>query len=165
MAHVTLITYDAASFHLPSSAAPGLDVVQNRTFLAFDDTTVENAKTRPATMPGQYAAGTLKCSIYYTMATATADDVEFEVSVEAITDADAFDLDGAEDFDSVNSITATVPGTAGYLDVLTGTLTNKDLVAAGDLMRIKLERDADDATNDDATGDCRVYAVEIWEET
>ena len=68
-------------------------------------------------------------------------------------------------FDTANTVNATVPATAGYVDVLTVTLANRDGVAAGDMLRIKLERDADDGTDDTATGDARVLWVEIWEET
>ncbi|MCL4822575.1 MAG: hypothetical protein KJZ57_00025 [Anaerolineales bacterium] len=57
----------------------------------------------------------------------------------------------------------TAPGTAGYIDQFTATLTNKDSVAAGDYVRIRLMRDADDGTNDTASGDCYVLMAEIRE--
>ena len=116
-------------------------------------------------MPGQYGSGTLKASIGYMMASATSGKVDFEVSVEAVTDGDSTDLDSGASFDAINAINATVPATAGYLAVLTVTLANKDNVAAWDMFRIKLGRDADDATDDTATGDARVLWVEIWEQT
>lgn len=165
MAHVTLLQYDAHSFALPGSNAPAVDVIQNRPFLAFDDTTVETAHTKAVAMPGQYGGETLKASVGYMMASATSGKVDFEVSVEAVTDGDAVDLDSASSFDTANAVNATVPATAGYLDVLTVTLTNKDNVAAGDMVRFKLKRDADDGTDDTATGDARVLWMEIWEET
>ena len=165
MAHVTLLVFDADGFVLPTSSAPGRDVVQNRPFLAFDASAVESAYSRPAAMPGQYAGGTLKANVGYFMASATSGKVDFEVSVEAVSDGDTVDLDAGTSFDTANAGNATVPGTAGHLDVLTITLTNKDSVAAGDLVTFKLERDADDATDDTATGDARVLWVEIWEDT
>ena len=98
MAHVTLVQYDAHSFVLPASNAPGLDVVQDRPFLAFDDSTVETAYTKAVAMPGQYGGGTLKASIGYMMASATSGKVDFEVSVEAVTDGDPTDLDSGASF-------------------------------------------------------------------
>ena len=85
--------------------------------------------------------------------------------MEAISDGDALDLDAGDSFDTLNSTNTTVPATAGHLDVITVTLTNKDGVVAGDMFRLKLERDADDATNDTASGDARVLWLEIWEDT
>lgn len=166
MAHVTLLQFDPHAFILPASAAPGVDVIQNRPFLAFADDATETATTKQVAMPGQYAGGTLKVSIGYMMATATADKVDFEVQVEAVTDGDTHDLQAGEYFDSVNEVAGgtTVPGVAGYLDVITITLTNKDGVLAGDMVRLKFNRDHDDA-DDTASGDAQVLWMELWEET
>jgi len=165
VAHVTLLQYDADGFQFPTSSAPGRDIVQNRPFVAFDAGAVETCFTKPAAMPGQYAGGTLKASLGYVMASATSGKVDFEVSVEAVSDGDTVDLDATTSFDTLNAGNVTVPATAGHIDVLTITLTNKDSVAAGDLITFKLERDADDATDDTASGDARVLWLEIWEET
>lgn len=149
----------------PSSAHPDRGVVQNRTYWAFDASTVESIKTKAFVMPAAYTgSGTLKVDIFYAMASATSGKVDFEVSVEAITPADTVDTDSAESFDAVNAANETVPGTAGYISKLTITLANKDSVAAGDMVRLRLERDADDATDDTATGDARVYTVRLYEE-
>lgn len=165
MAHVTLLQYDAFSFVLPPADAAGLDIVQDRPFAAFDDTTVETLYSKAVAMPGQYGGGTLKASIGYMMASAVAGKVDFEVSVEAVTSGDTVDLDAGESFDTLNAADETVPALAGHLSVMTMTLTNKDSVAAGDMFRIKLQRDADDGVDDTATGDARVLWVEIWEQT
>ena len=156
----------ATSMVLPSSSAPTWGVAQNRPYLAFDDTAVEGCRTAPFQMPAAYTgSGTLKADIHYIMASATSGTVNFEVCVEAFTAADAVDLDSAESFDSVNSGSATVPATAGHLGVMTITLTNKDSVAAGDYVRLKIERDADDAGSDDsATGDARLLQIVVREE-
>lgn len=155
----------AAAWQIPSSNGAGRGVIQNRAYISFDDTTVENARSPQAMMPAAYTgSGTLKADIFYAMASATSGKVDFEVSVEALTAADAVDTDSAESFDTANAADETVPGTAGYLGKLTVTLTNKDSVAAGDQVRLKLERDADDGTNDTASGDARVYLVVLREE-
>ena len=105
--------------------------------------------------------GTMNAVIYYCMASATSGKVDFEVSIEVVTPDDALDLDTSTSYDSVNAGNETVPGTAGYMSTITITLTNNDSMAAGDLVRLKLERDADDGTDDTATGDAYVLAVEF----
>lgn len=83
-------------------------------------------------------------------------------SGEAVTEADATDLDSATGFDSVNTTTETVPGTAGYLGICDVTLTNKDSVAAGDMVRFLVRRDSD-AAGDDAAASAYLIALEIQE--
>ena len=98
------------------------------------------------------------------MATAASGTIDFEVSVEAISDGDTVMMDAADSFDTPNTMTAkSVPATQGYIDEFTITLTNKDSIAAGDYVRIKLMRDADDATNDTAVGDAWILGVELRE--
>ena len=82
--------------------------------------------------------------------------IEFEAQVMAVSDGDSQDVD-AESWDTANSQSATVPGTAGYLDEVSLSLTNNDSLAANDLVRIKLSRDADDGSNDTATGDLHLW--------
>jgi len=144
--------------YVDSTAPPGLGFSQSRAKLLFDDTTPEIVRW-VFRMPADYASGPV-AKIQYSMASATSNDVEFEVSVMAVSDGDAQDLD-ADSFDTVNSGSATVPGTAGYLDEISITLTNADSVAAGDWVCVKLARDADDGTNDTATGDAEVWAVSV----
>lgn len=160
-----VLTLTPDAFVPPSSAHADRGVIQNRPYLAFDASTVEAMYSNPFRMPVAYTgSGTLKAAIQYAAASATSGKFDFEVSVEALTVADAIDTDSTSSFDTANAVNGTVPGTAGYLGELVATLTNKDSVAAGDYVRIKLERDADDATDDTATGDARVYSVTIYEE-
>jgi hypothetical protein len=165
MANNFEIIVSPEGFVLPASAHPDRGVVQGRSYLAFDVSTVETARSKAFRMPAAYTgSGTLKAAIQYAMASATSGKVDFEVAVEALTPADAVDTDAAESFDTANAGNQTVPGTAGYLGELIITLTNKDSVAAGDYVRITIERDADDGTDDTASGDARVYSVTIYEE-
>jgi len=127
--------------------------------LLFDATTAEAAVWQ-FRMPVNWASG-FTAKIQYTMATATADDVDFEVYVMAVSDGDSADVD-TPSFATATSGTATVPGTAGYLDEISiDCSSNLDGLAAGDLVILRLARDADDATNDDATGDAEVRAFSI----
>lgn len=150
------------SAEFPSSNFPGLTTVNARPALAYDAATQEIAYWTLVAPQG--LSGALSCVLTYMMASATSGNIEFEVAVEAITDGDATDLDATASFDTVNSSGATaVPGTAGYIDQVSVTLTNADAIAAGDLIRISISRDADDATNDTATGDLYLLLAELRE--
>lgn len=148
---------NAAEF--PATAFPQLMQVNRRQVLAYDASTQEAAYWTAVAPQG--FTGTVNVAISYIMASATSGDVEFEVALEAVTDADALDLDATTSFDTVNTVKVTVPGTAGYMDVATATMTNADSIAAGDYFRLSVSRDADDSTNDTATGDLYLLTVEI----
>ena len=165
MANNFEINFDPDCFIPPSTNSPGRGVAQNRTYLAFaTDDPGETCYTPAFRMPTAYTgSGTLKLAIGYFMASATTGDVVWSCAVEAVTDADATDLDSASSFDTANTATVTVPATQGYLDVATITLTNKDSVAAGDMVRLAIHRDSD-AAGDNAGGDaCLLYAT-LYEE-
>lgn len=149
----------AAEF--PSSAFPQLLVdAQRRPVLAFDASTAETCYWTGFAPQG--LTGTMTAIINYYMTSATSGKVDFEIAIEAVTDNDATDLDAGTSFGTANTITApTVPGTAGYIDQISVTLTNQDSIAAGDYFRLSLKRDATDGTNDTATGDCYVLGVEL----
>lgn len=103
----------------------------------------------PFVMPDGYASGTLTLLLQLAMATDTSGDVDIDVSVEA-RDVAANDPVNADSFDTVNSQdNNSVPGTALLGFEVSVTLTNKDSVAAGDRVRIKVTRDG---TNDAANG-------------
>lgn len=145
------------SAEYPATNYPALTLVNRRPTLAFDAATNETAYWTSVVPQGW--TGTITAYIYYVMASATSGDTDWDVAVEAITDADAVDLDATTSFDTVNSTdNTTVPGTAGYMDVITVTLTNADSAAAADYIRFSLTRDA---VSDTATGDAYVLAVEI----
>lgn len=156
-----VLTPNAAEF--PASNFPQLMQVNRRPVLAFDAATDETAYWTIKAPAG--VTTPIKAVVQYIMASATSGKVDFEGSIEAVTDGDAVDLDAGDSFDTANTITApTVPGTAGYIDEFTITLTNNDSPAAGDYVRFRLTRDADDGTNDTATGDCYVLSVEILDD-
>lgn len=148
----------SAEFPTTNFPALGQDG-QGRTYLAFDAGTDETCRWTFGAPQG--ITGTLTLVITYRMASATSGNVIFAAQVEAITDGDTTDTDAASSFDTANTSSATaVPGTAGYIDQIALTLTNADSVAAGDLLRISLFRDADNGS-DTATGDAQVLMVEF----
>lgn len=145
------------SAEFPSTNFPQLTLVNRRPALAFDAATNESAYWTVVIPQGW--TGTITAYVHYIMASATSGDVDVDIAVEAVSDGDATDLDAGTSFDTVNSTdNTTVPGTAGYLDVVTVTLTNNDSSAAGDYARFSVTRDA---ASDTATGDMYVLAVEI----
>lgn len=134
--------------------------VNARPVLAFDASTAETCYWTLVAPQGM--TGTLTLVVSYMMASATTGKVDFAVAVEAFTSGDSVDLDATTSFDTANTITApTVPGTAGYMQQFSCTLTNADSAAASDYLRISLMRDATDGTNDTATGDCYVLWCEF----
>ena len=164
----TLLNFDAGSMDgdtVPVTAgdkAAYFDSVNGRLTLVFPDGSDEYAAvTRAVAMPQAYAAGTLTAKLHF-ISGATANEIVWEVYVEAVTEADATDLDSATGFDSVNTTTETVPGTAGYLGICDVTLTNKDSVAAGDYVRVRVTRDANNAS-DTFAADAYLLTVEIRE--
>lgn len=145
--------FESASF---PQLAISSDASGGRPYLGF---ATGEAATWTLVAP-QGLTGTMTAVITYAMASATANAVEWRVEVEAITDGDTLDTDAAEGFDSVNdSGDITVPGTAGYIDQASITLTNQDSAAAGDLLRIRVTKIA--PAGSAATGDGNVYMVEL----
>jgi hypothetical protein len=156
----TRVIFSPLNAEFPTTNFPALTIVNTRPVLAFDASTAETCYWSFKAPQG--LSGTLTLVVQYKMASATTGKVDFEVAVEAVSDGDALDLDATSSFATANTITApTVPGTAGYIDEFTCTLTNNDSIAQGDYVRISLKRDAADATNDTAAGDCYVLNAEL----
>lgn len=154
----TRYTLTPESAQFPSSNFPALTRVNERIALAFDAATDE--KCYWTFVAPQGITGTLTLLLFCIAASATSGAVYFQAQVEAVTPADAVDLDATTSFDTANSGNATVAATAGYLFTVSITLTNADSVAAGDIVRIALNRDADNAS-DTATGDMYLLAAEF----
>ena len=157
----TRFVFTPFSAEFPSSNFPALDLTNRRPVLYFDASTDETCYWTGIAPQG--LTGTITVVITYLMASATSGAVGLQAQLEAITDGDATDLDATTSFDSVNnSSSTTVPGTAGYIDQISITMTNADSLAAGDLFRLSINRDADgSAITDSATGDLGILAVEL----
>ena len=160
MATRAILLPESAQF--PSTNFPQLTTIhstERRRVLGYDASTSETAAWTLVVPQGWTGTGTLV--INYCMASATTGGVAFDVALEAVTPGDSTDLDAATSYATVNAANdGTVPGTAGYPDVVTVTLTNDDSLAAGDLLRISIARDIADGA-DTATGDCLLIAAEL----
>lgn len=108
--------------------------------LAFDGASNESAAWQFTAPSG--LTGTLYVDLFMAT-TGTTGDVDWDVSVQAVTPADALNILTTTSYATVNSTDNTaVPGSAGYLFMVTVTLTNADSMAAGDRVRLLVTRDA-----------------------
>lgn len=173
MAHTTLFSLSANMFvgdndaQLVAGDNPATPANHvGRPVMTFDATDEEAMTSIEVPMPGQYAGGTVTATIHFAMASDNTNDIALDVYVEAKTpNTDTLDMETATGWDTVNSATVSLVGsTAGDPLTLVVTLTNKDSVAAGDLVRFGIRRDTDSG-DDDASGDLFIYSVDIWETT
>lgn len=159
----TLLVFAPREHVAPTSNSARLALVNGRPVLDFKDAATNEVAIFESIMQQGYAGGVLTAVLYYFMATAITGDTDWDVEVEAITpDVDTLDLDAADSFDTANSQdnNTVPPTTAGKLGVVAVTLTNKDGVAVGDHVRFRVTRDG---AADTASGDARLYKVEIRE--
>ena len=157
----TLIIFTPYQNEPPAANFATLDLRNLHPVLDFDATTSESAVFR-AVMPRSYAGGGITVYIHYALTSATTGTIDWDVAWERIGDQQ-LDIDG-DSFAAVNSVdNTTVPGTTGLVDIVTIAFTDgadMDSVAVGELFRLKIARDS---TNDDATGDGELLAIEIKE--
>ena len=133
----------------PASNPATPDTRNQHPVLDFDATTNESIVFSDV-MVRHYDGGGATVYIHYSMSTATANTIDWDVAWERIGDQQ-LDIDG-DSFAAVNSVdNTTVPGTYG---------PDMDSVAVGEGYRLKITRDA---VNDDAAGDGEVRLVEIKE--
>lgn len=160
MATRAVLTPESA--HFPSTNFPALSLINQRPVLLFDASTAETAYWTAVAPQG--LSGTQTLVISYLMASATTGGIAFDVAVEAVTSGDALDLDATTSFDTANTATdAAVPGTAGYMEQVSVTLTNADSMAAADYVRISITRAVANAA-DTATGDLGLLVAE-WRDS
>ena len=146
------------SAHFPASNYPALSQINRRPVLLFDASVDETAYW--TVIAPQGLTNALSAKIHYACANATSGTAAWQVSVEAVSDGDATDLDAGTSFDTANQGTGTVPGTNGYIDVISVTLTNADSIAAGDYVRFAINRDV---SADSVSNDLAQLVVEIQE--
>lgn len=148
----------------PASNYATIDLRNLHPVLDFDDTTAE-AAIFTAVLPRHYAGGGITVYLHYAMTSATTGKVRWEVSIERIGDGSQdIDADGFATEQGVN--VDPVPGTSGNVDIVSVAFTDgaqMDSVAAGEAFRLKVVRDSADGTNDTASGDAELVAVEVKE--
>jgi hypothetical protein len=113
-------------------------------------------------LPDSYAGGGLTVTIMFATTNA-ANNVVWDAAIERIQE-DTLDID-ADSFAAVQSVTATAPATLGFISFDDITFTSgaqMDSLAAGEPFRIKVRRDADNAS-DTCAGDGQIIRVVINE--
>ena len=160
----TLVVLVPTDNEPPASAYATFDVRNGHSVLAFDDTD-DQAAIFSFVLPSGYAGGGLTVRLHYSMGSAAEGKVRLDVSFERIgnqvlnVDSDSFA--GAQ-----SALIAAVPSESGLTDVVTVPFADGseiDGLMAGDLGRIRIERKPTDASNDTASGDLELHAVEIRE--
>jgi hypothetical protein len=138
-----------------ATAFATLDTRNSIAVLDFDDATDESA-VFVSIIPEAASLGSgLKIRLHWMATTATSGNVVWDVSLERMTT----DLD-SDSFDTIASGTAAANGTSGILTVTEITLTTIDSVTAGDGFRLKVTRDANNAS-DTMTGDAELVICEV----
>lgn len=128
------------------------------TRLRFDGTTEQWCAFK-TTVPADFSAGTAPVAkVAYVMDSAIAGGIAADVRIAAMSDGDA--SIGAKAFGAANIATTSVPRAVGTLDIVSVTLTNRDSMAAGDVLWVYLGRATGNA-GDTAAGFMDVSALSI----
>ena len=151
----TYAVFTAEHNQPPSTAFAKLDTRNSIAVLDFDDATDESAVFVGIIPEGASLGSGLKIRLHWMATTATSGNVVWDVSLERMTT----DLD-SDSFDTIASGTAAANGTSGILTVTEITLTTIDSVTAGDGYRLKVTRDANNAS-DTMTGDAELVVCEV----
>jgi hypothetical protein len=139
----------------PATAFATLDTRNSILVLDFDAATDESA-IFVGVIPEAASLGSgLKIRLHWMATSATSGNCIWDVSLERMTT----DLD-SDSFDTIASATTATSGTSGIPTVTEITLTTIDSVTAGDGYRLKVTRDADNAS-DTMTGDAELVVVEV----
>lgn len=129
--------------------------------LAYDAATDEAACWK--LIASNYGSGNLTLDIYWYADTATSANVVWEAQISAITaDTDTQDIE-TDGLATLNFVQDTHLGTTGQrVHKCSITITNLDSIAAGDLVHVRIARDAN-GTNatDDMTGDAILVLAEL----
>lgn len=151
----TYAVFAATDNQPPASNCATLDTRNSIAVLDFDDATDESAVFVSIIPEGASLGSGLKIRLHWMATTATSGNVVWDVSLERMTT----DLD-SDSFDTIASGTAAANGTSGILTVTEITLTTIDSVTAGDGYRLKVTRDANNAS-DTMTGDAELVVCEV----
>ncbi|HWA45248.1 MAG TPA: hypothetical protein VHA10_18655 [Hypericibacter adhaerens] len=157
----TLCVFTPYQNEPPASNYATLSLRNGHPLLQFDATTTE-AAVFTGIMPQNYANTTgVTVFVVASLTTATTGTLGWSILFERMDSATDIDSDS---YAPVQAITAsTVPATLGQpltLSVAVPKGTNLDSIVAGDTFRMRIERDT---TNDTATGDAELLAIELRE--
>ncbi len=148
----------------PASAFATPDLRNIHPVLDFDGSTDEEA-VFTGVLPRHYAGGGLTVRLFVAFTSATTGTSRWQAAIERI-DASGLDVD-ADSFAAFQSAGVAAPGTSGQVvtcDIVFTSGAQMDSLAAGELFRLKVRRDADGTSGtDDITTDAELFGVEIRE--
>lgn len=156
LASKTLARFTPRENQPPATAFATLDTRNSIAVLDYDAATDEAAIFSGVIPDYANLSSGLKIRLAWMATTATSGNVRWGVQLERCTT----DLD-ADSFDTATLVTSAANGTSGIVTIAEITVTSIDSLAVGDTFRIKIYRDADDATEDTMTGDAELIAVEV----
>ena len=136
--------------NLDAAVSARIDAGEGPWGVLFDADT-DQAAVFYGIIPSTYSS-TPVINLIASYASATTDQAEWECAIQCTTPGDAEDI-STETFAAGATAVITVPGTAGHTGALISITPTDDSCAPGDIMYVYISTDADDATNDDATGD------------
>lgn len=153
--------FSALANEPPASNPATPDLRNSHPVLDFDGATDEEAVFH-AVLPDSYGGGGLTVDTFWAFTTATSGSLRVQAAIERI-DASSLDID-ADSFAAFQSAGGTAPGTNGQVIKVTITFADgseMDSLAAGELFRLKIRRDADgtSGTDDIATDAELLFAV------
>lgn len=152
----TYATFTATDNQPPASNYATLDTRNSIAVLDFDAATDENAVFVGIMPEGASLGSGLIVRLHWMATSATSGNVRWGVQFErSNTDLDS------DSFAAVVEANGAANGTSGILTTTAITVTDFDGITAGDVFRLKVFRNADDATNDTMTGDAELVAVEV----
>lgn len=165
----TLFAFGARDNHPPATVAATPDVRVNTAdtpdtnipVLDFDAGVTEFADFS-GVLPEHYAGGGVTLVVGYMMSTATSGGVRLDAQFKSQGDGDN---PTTKAYAAVQSVTSSVPATAGIIEYATITFTDGsqiDSLAAGERFTLRVSRDHDHA-GDDATGDMELVFVHALE--
>ena len=141
-----------------------LDLRNYHPVLDFDGATDEEALFT-GILPRNYAGGGLTVYLHVGFTSATSGNAYWQAAIERMDDG-TLDLD-ADSFASFNGAAGNPNATSGVMTLVTITFTSgaqMDSLAAGEMFRLKIRRDADGtAGTDDVATDAELFGVEIKE--
>jgi hypothetical protein len=152
----TYAVFTAEHNQPPSTSFATLDTRNSIAVLDFDAATDESAVFVGVIPEGASLGSGLKVFLHWMASTATSGNCRWGVQFEK----SGTDLD-TDSFDTATEAHSAANGTSGIETVTEITATAIDSLAAGNRFRLKVFRNADDATNDTMTGDAELVAVEV----
>jgi hypothetical protein len=148
----------------PTSAMATPDLRNAHPVLDFDGATDEEAVFR-GVLPNGYGGGGLTVDTFWAFTSATSGSLRVQAAIERI-NVSSLDID-ADSFASFNSAGGSAPGTSGQVIKVTVTFASgaeMDSLAAGEMFRLKIRRDADGTSGtDDITTDAELVFVTVRE--